>query len=127
MKVNKSSIKWQDVWRLPLSKFEDIDYIYSSNGVLILSDFKDEWCFNEKIINKVVDIINGDIESDFLPEWQSNGIDIFYQKEYVFHVRGWGYLVGLGGLNLPTDIAEKIQDEFILYTINRLNGKVTKE
>ena len=52
MKVNKSSIKWQDVWKLPLDKFEDIDYIYSSNGVLILSNFKDEWCFNEKIINK---------------------------------------------------------------------------
>ena len=126
MKVNKSSIKWQDVWKFPLSKFEDIDYIYSSNGVLILSDFKDEWCFNEKIINKIVDIINGDIESDFLPEWQDKGLDILYQGEYAFCIRGWGYLVGLGGLNLPTDIAEKIQDEFISYILNRLNGKETK-
>ena len=126
MKVNKSSIKWQDVWKLPLSKFEDIDYIYSSNGVLILSDFKDEWCFNEKIINKIVDIINGDIESDFLPEWQNKGLNILYQGEYAFCIRGWGYLVGPGGLKLPTDIAEKIQDEFILYILNRLNGKETK-
>ena len=47
MKANSNSIKWKDVWKLPLSKFEDIDYIYSSNGVLAISCFKDEWAFED--------------------------------------------------------------------------------
>lgn len=127
MKVNKSSIKWQDIWKLPLRRLDDSDYIYSDNRVLAISCFKDEWAFEDTIINKIVDIINGDIESDFLPEWQAKGCDILYQSKYAFCVRGWGHLIGSGGLNLSTDIAKKIQDEFILYILNRLNGKVTKE
>lgn len=127
MKVNSNSIKWQDIWKLPLRRLDDIDYIYSDNGVLAISCFKDEWAFEDTIINKIVDIINRDIESDFLPEWQAKGCDILYQGKYAFCVRGWGHLIGFGGLNLSIDVAEKIQDEFISYILNRLNGKETKE
>ena len=127
MKENSNSIKWEDVWKLPLEKPDYIDYVYSSNEVLAISCFKDEWAFEDTIINKIVDIINGDIESDFLPEWQAKGCDILYQGKYAFCVRGWGYLIGFGGLNLSIDVAKKIQDEFISYILNRLNGKEMKE
>ena len=127
MKVNNNSIKWEDVWKLPLEKSDYIDYVHSSNGVLAYSRFKADWAFDDATINKIVSIINGEIDSDFLPEWQANGCEILYQGEYAFCVRGWGYLIGIGGLNLPIDVAEKIQDEFISYTLNRLNGKETKE
>ena len=43
MKANNYSINWKDIWNFPLSKFEDLDYVYSSNGVLAVSNFKDEW------------------------------------------------------------------------------------
>ena len=72
MKVNEHSTKWEDVWELPLSKYDYVDYVDSSNGVLALSHFKDEWVFDEDdaAINKIVSIINGEIDSDFLPEWE---------------------------------------------------------
>ena len=128
MKVNEYSTKWEDVWELPLSKYEYVDYVDSSNGVLALSHFKDEWTFDEDdaAINKIVSIINGEIDSDFLPEWEADGCDILYQGAYAFCVRGWGYLTGTGGLNLPEDVAAKIQDEFISYILSRLNGKPKK-
>lgn len=124
MKVNERPTKWEDVWELPLSKYEYVDYVDSSNGVLTLSHFKDEWTFDEDdaAINKIVSIINGEMDSDFLPEWEADGCDILYQGAYAFCVRGWGYLTGTGGLNLPEGDAEKIQDEFISYILSRLNG-----
>lgn len=117
------SNKWKDIWKFPLSKLDDLDYVYSSNGVLAVSNFKDEWSLEDTVINKIVSIINGDIESDFLPEWQAIGCDIFYQREYAFSVRGWGYLISSRELSLSTDIAKKIQDGFISYILSRLNGK----
>lgn len=36
-------------------------------------------------------------------------------------VRGWGYLIGVGGLNLPADKAAKIQDDFGNWIIKTLN------
>lgn len=128
MKACDYSNKWKDIWKLPLKKLDDIDYVYSSNEVLALSFFRDEWSLDDNgIINKIVDIINGDIESDFLPEWQAKGCDISYQGMYAFCVRGWGHLTSPGGQNLSTDIAEKVQDGFISYILSRLNGQVTEE
>ena len=123
MEVCDYSTKWRDVWKLPLIKLDYIDYAHSSNGVSAISCFKDEWAFEDIIINKIIDIINGKIESDFLPEWQAQGCKIFYQGKYAFCVRGWGYLIGIGGLHLSVDIAKKIQDGFISYILSRLNGE----
>lgn len=36
-------------------------------------------------------------------------------------IRGWGYLTGIGGLNLDTDTAVKIQAEFGNWIIQKLN------
>ena len=126
MKACDYSNKWKDIWKLPLSKLDDLDYVYSSSGVLAVSNFKDEWSLDDTIINKIVDIINGDIESDFLPEWQAKGCDILYQGEYAFCVRGWGYLISQAGLNLSIDVAKKIQDGLISDIMSRLNGQVTE-
>ena len=78
MKVCDYSNKWKDIWKLPLKKLDDMDYINSSNEVLALSFFRDEWALDDTIINKIAGIINGDTESDFLPEWQAKGCDISY-------------------------------------------------
>lgn len=126
MKGSNDSIKWEDVWNLPLRKsdYDDYDdYVYSSNRVLALSYFKDEWVFDEMTVNKIVSIINGEINSDFHPKWEANGCEILYRGVYAFCVRGWGYLTGTGGLNLSKDIAKNLQDEFISYILSRLNNK----
>ena len=126
MKVLDYSNKWKDIWKLPLSRLDDTDYIYSANEVLAISFFKDEWTFEDTIINKIIDVINGKIESDFLPEWQAKGCDIFYQGKYAFCVRGWGHLINPRGMNFSIDTAKKVQDGFILYILNKLNNKVWK-
>ena len=123
MKANDCSVKWEDVWKLPLDKFEYYDYIHSSNGVLACSNFRYDWASDAAMINKIVSIINGEIDSDFLPEWKADGCEILYQGEYAFCVRGWGHLIGIGGLHLSVDIAKKIQDGFISYILSRLNGE----
>ena len=104
-------------------KFDYINYVHSSNGVTALSHFREDYASDNTIINKIVSIINGEINSDFLPEWKAKGCEIFYRDEYAFCVRGWGHLIGIGGLHLPVDIAEKIQDGFISYILSRLNGE----
>ena len=123
MKTNVNPTKWEDVWGLPLSLSVYADYVYSSNGALALSCFRDEWASDDVTINKIVSIINGEVDSDFLPAWKAKGCEIFYQEEYAFCVRGWGYLTGTGGLHLSEGIAESIQDEFISYILSRLNNE----
>lgn len=72
---------------------------------------------------------NGEIESDFEPEWstdENEPAQINYKGEYQFLVMGWGHLTGCGNaMNLPAEIAEKMQDGFIAYIINRLNNVKT--
>lgn len=38
----------------------------------------------------------------------------------VLLARGWGMLIGRGALNLPPDVAARIQDEFIEYCVKQL-------
>ena len=40
----------------------------------------------------------------------------------LFRIRGWGMLTGVGGYNLDAEIAAQVQDDFMEYCINQLNG-----
>jgi hypothetical protein len=42
---------------------------------------------------------------------ERNGLE-FRINGYLFYIRGWGNLIGRGGLNLPITKAKKIQDNF---------------
>ena len=113
---------WKNIWQLPLHKDKHSDYVWSSNGNMALSSFKEEWEYDDEMINKIVLIINGETPSDFLPKWKAEGCDILYQDEYAFCVRGWGHLTGSGALHLPEDTAAIIQDGFISYIVDKLNN-----
>jgi hypothetical protein len=44
-------------------------------------------------------------------------------KEYkFFRIRGWGMLTGTGGYNLDAETAAQVQDDFMEYCVNQLNG-----
>ena len=48
-------------------------------------------------------------------------LEIFYNDKFAFCIRGWGKLTGTGGgLNLSTDEAMKIQDEFAKWVLQTL-------
>ena len=120
-----SQIDWRDVWELPLHLDEFDSYAFSKNGVMALTfvDAHTKWQILEN--RRIVAIINGSEESDGQHEYIHNGYaDISCDAErIVFSVRGWGYLTGTGGLHLSEKDAARIQDNFIEYILNRLNGK----
>lgn len=75
-------------------------------------------------INHIIDIINGKCPTDYEAKWTvgDDVTKIYYKGKFQFLVRGWGYLTGCGGLNLPEDLAAKMQDGFITYILDKLNG-----
>lgn len=41
-------------------------------------------------------------------------------NECLIRIRGWGYLIRIGGLRLKPEEAAKVQDEFINYIVNKI-------
>lgn len=123
---------WTECYKLPLHLALYNIYAFDADGGMALS------CFNYKYdergnymageperIKHIVDIINGEKPSDFEPEWEldeNETCQINYKGEFQFLVRGWGHLTGCGGLNLPGELAAEMQDGFINYILDRLNG-----
>ena len=123
---------WTECYRLPLHLDDYCIYAWDADGGMALSCF--ELKYDEKgnylsgepeRIKHIIDVINGDCSSDFEPEWKLSDepCAITYKGEHQFLVRGWGHLIGCGGLNLPAELAAKMQDEFINYILDKLNGK----
>lgn len=124
---------WRDCYKLPLHLDKYCVYAWDADDGMALSDFNFKYDENgnylsgeRERIKHVIDVINGNCPSDFEPEWKLSDDEpcaITYKGEYEFLVRGWGHLTGCGGLNLPEELAAKIQDEFINYILYRLNGR----
>ena len=125
--------KWTECYKLPLHSYDEYCmYAWDANGNMVLSSFDlvyDEngnFASGEKErINHILDIINGECPTDYEAKWTAGDdvTEIYYSGKFQFLVRGWGYLTGCGGLNLPEDLAAKMQDGFIAYILYRLNGK----
>lgn len=123
---------WTECYKLPLHLDDYCVFAWDADGGMALSCF--ELKYDEKgnyllgepeRIKHIIDVINGDCSSDFEPEWKLSDepCAITYKGERQFLVRGWGHLTGCGGLNLPGELAAKMQDEFINYILDKLNGK----
>jgi hypothetical protein len=95
-----------------------------------------DWMVNipREIKDAFVSIINGEREPKFKvkKEFYHKNDGIVYCKmlegkdagdEYkLFRIRGWGMLTGVGGYNLDAETAAQVQDDFMEYCINQLNG-----
>lgn len=124
---------WTECYKLPLHLDDYCVYAWDADGGMALS------CFNLKYdergnylpgepekIKHIIDVINGDCPSDFESEWKLSNDEpcsITYKGEDQFLVRGWGHLTGCGGLNLPVELASEMQDGFMNYILDRLNGR----
>lgn len=119
----KTEIKdWTGVWQLPLSY--DYGYAFSENRVMALTfDCDDDEA------QKIVDVINGDsnekITNLHYDETEFFNFSIKSDDESIkkplFCVRGWGHLIGPGGLGLSEERAAELQDEFIEFIKERLS------
>lgn len=110
-----SKISWKDVYKLPL-EYDGYTYCWSKNGTMSIMFSRD---VSEKDRKRIVDSINGKSSSK-IDGLTSNGPDFYQDNQYLFCVRGWGYLTGIGGLNLPEKKAIKLQDDFINHVLDKL-------
>ena len=116
---------WTECYKLPLHSDDYFTYAWDANSIPALDFYnlcdKDG---GEEDIKHIIDIINGECPTDYKAKWTvgDDVTEIYYNGELQFLARGWGYLTGCGGLNLPEDLAAKMQDEFIAYILDKLNG-----
>lgn len=124
---------WTECYKLPLHLDDYCVYAWDAESGTALSNFNLKYDAKGNFlpgeterIKHIIDVINGDCPSDFEPEWNLSNdepCEITYKGEYQFLVRGWGHLTGCGGLNLPEELAAKMQDGFINYIIDKLNSR----
>lgn len=95
----------KEVWNTPFRV--SFPYIFTSNGKMALTmyDFS-----KEELTHTICSILNG--KGGAIKTVKRVGPITFLVNGAELVVRGWGYLTGVGGLNLPDEEAAKIQDEF---------------
>jgi|AntDeeMinimDraft_6_1070357.scaffolds.fasta_scaffold09260_2 hypothetical protein len=118
--AKKEITKWEQVYQLPI-KYDDMNYCWSKNGTMTL--MFDE-VVSEEDRQMIVKAVNGETELK-MEGLTFDGCDFLLDGTYIFCVRGWGNLTGIGALNLPEEKALKIQDEFINH-VHRALAKNTE-
>jgi len=94
-------------------------YAWTNKGDMALT-FDDDVMREEALA--IVDTINGEA-NETIPNLKFDGVDFFDGDTYIFCIRGWGNLTGIGGHNFSHERAEKIQDAFRDYVYEQLKGK----
>lgn len=115
----KKELTFKDVYQLPLriDEFCPI-YVFSENNVTAFNIITED----ADLISEILEIINGNSKKKISNNVAFEDGYILIDREPVLLVRGWGYLTGSGGLNLPSEKAAKIQDDFADWVVNRLKG-----
>lgn len=96
--------------------------IYSANNVLALMAVSIDY-YPEKMMQRTVEILNGQSESMGCPDVGCDNGEIYINGDPFLVVRGWGYLTGICGLNLPEEKAATIQDDFAVWVVEKIRGK----
>ena len=117
-------MKWQDVYKLPLKVDEYCPIITWTADKQRAFD----WCagITPYKQQELIDVINGDRALTFKYKFYRNGTYIYsehpvFKGSPILCIRGWGHLIGTGGLHLSQEEATKIQDEFGDYIVEQLN------
>jgi len=88
-------------------------------------DSKDNFIFqfitpNQQRKLEIMKSINSDYKSDMFGSITHEKGVIKSDNDDIILIRGWGYLTGTGGLNLPDIEAIKIQDDLANYLVEKL-------
>ena len=109
---------WKDYYKLPLKLDEWCGYVWdedNTNAICFGDDVKEEFQ------SDLIDCLNG--KQNFMIDGLTyKGCDFFINDNYMFCVRGWGYLTGAGACNLSIKEATRIQDGFIEHIFNKLTN-----
>jgi hypothetical protein len=108
---------FKEVYQPPIKMDEYGMYGICANGTKALTAFSDD---ARKELVRIVGLLNGNGEK-YKKE------DIFVDKGaklmvkgHLIIVRGWGRLIGFGGLGLSVKEATKIQDDFINWVVETI-------
>ena len=128
---------FKEVYKLPLKYVEACPFMVLTADDQRAFDF--EWPTWEtyekdshidgKSIHDIIAKLNGDdsiiLENYYNFSYNDGEIWAFStkakKKKHIMLIRGWGHLIGTGGLHLNVEDAAKIQDDFGQYIIDTLN------
>ena len=96
--------------------------IWSANNVMAIMA-ADCHQYPDKLIERTCQILNGEVKSNGNPQITYVNGEIFNGPQLLLVIRGFGYLTGSGGLNLPLETAIKIQDEFGEWVCRKLRNQ----
>lgn len=121
MKVQKQNkkygnLKWTDIWHLPLN-YDGMSYAWGKNNTMALMFGN----LTNEDIYKIVETINGNENAKIENITYENG-EFLINGQMAFIVRGWGHLTGIGGRNLPSEVAAKLQNDFANHILNKLSN-----
>lgn len=117
-----------DVFKGPFKADECCCYIWCNGGTQMCFDVMDgrdaalgkriAACLNDEPGAQYFDNVGVSADGQYICDGHSP----------LLCLRGWGYLTGTGGLNLPAKEARRIQDEFVQWAADRLQeqGKVER-
>lgn len=127
--MKKELPKFSDVWQAPFKY--DYGYVYSSNGVMAFT-FADCYRFvkkgdeiiieeeNNEFVKRFMALLNGE-EAEKFEGFKVDAAELYDENdEIIGSFRGWGYLIGTGGLKLKRNDAADVQDEFINDCLKKL-------
>ena len=117
-------MNWREVYQAPFKL--TYGYVWANNGTMSLTfDMSFDCDKNRAIMENIVKKLNGDTSIKFDKKFEYDDyIEFYYGDKYAFCIRGWGHLTGTGtsALNLPSDEAVKIQDDFAKWVLETLNS-----
>ncbi len=118
---------FKEIYKAPFTQTMGT-HVISSNGTMSFTFDIDMAINNEPFCAYVISILNGQLKDGKRNNYVFwiKGVNLFVKDdktEYMIgSIRGWGYLTGLGALNLNETDAIAIQNDFGKWMIDTLNG-----
>lgn len=108
---------FKEVYQAPFKMDDHKMYGICANGTKAFTAFGSE-SMNELV--RIVDLLNGKGEKYKKDEIVVEKGAKLMVKGHLIIVRGWGRLIGFGGLGLSAKEAVKIQDDFINWVVETI-------
>lgn len=119
MKKNRQTPDFKEIYTPPFENQWN-SYFFSFNGVMSFSLL----AYDDELLSRIEKCLNSETPVKVSDNVEKDEIFIKIDGKKILLARGWGHLTGIGALNLPTDIAAKVQDDFIDWTVRKLKGEI---
>lgn len=113
-------MKFDEIYKPPFHDFFGIE-VKTKDGVRCF-----DWVVRITQENKqmILDSLNGISRKAIKGEIKYNSDFISINGINIMVLRGWGHLTGCGALNLPSEEAAKIQDDFGEWIVKKLKQEI---